>query len=275
MKQILAVSAALLVAAPALAQSTPPASPDQAPAAEPAAAPEAEAAAAPDAARPARAPATETAAPAAPAAAPAPVVAQAAPAAPAPQCELHVWPAQRFQSVSSGWGGAMFGVLGAVVDAAAHAEGDKARRSQIGAALDSEGQLHALQQLDLQTLLRLPASRIVAHAEALDPKTVNNVLTRRSDSTAPCYNELIVQSVLYTRAAMWGRSLRTTFVFRQFNNGAGNPLIKKTTGGNSLKIFPAKPGTDTTAADAELVDTFKKNFTEATENFARLAGRQN
>lgn len=110
------------------------------------------------------------------------------------------------------------------------------------------------------------------HADALDPKTVNKVLSRRSDSSAPCYNELIVTSVFYQKAAMWGRSLRTSFMLRQFGNGSAAPLIKKTTGGNGLKIFPAKEGTDTTAADAELVSVFQKNFTEAAGNFAKAKG---
>ena len=250
MKQLFAASAALFVAAPALAQDAVP------PATTPVAA------------------ATEQAAPVAqPDAASAASIAPAVPAAAVaqPQCELHVWPAERFQSVTSGWGSS-FGMLGALADAAGHANGDKARRSQLASALDSEGQLHALQQLDLPNLLHLPASRIVAHPEALDPKTVNKIMTRRSDSTSPCYNELIVTSVFYQKAAVWGRSLRTSFVLRQFNNPAGTPLVKKTTGGNGLKIFPAKEGEDTTAADAELVSIFQKNFTEATANFAKQSG---
>jgi hypothetical protein len=180
-----------------------------------------------------------------------------------PQCELHVWPAERFQAMTTGWLG------GGLLDAAVHAEGDKARRSHLASALDSEGQLDALQKLDLVGLLRLPPSKIVAHAEALDRKTVNKIKTRRSDSSAPCYSELIVTDVFYQKAAMWGRSLRTTFMFRQFGQAGSEPTIHKTMGGNGLKIFPAKEGEDTTAADAELVSVFQKNFTEAAENFAK------
>ena len=193
--------------------------------------------------------------------APTPVAA----AAPAPQCELHVWPAERFQAMTTGWLG------GGLLDAAIHAEGDKARRSHLASALDSEGQLNSLQKLDLVALLQLPPSKIVTHAEALDRKTINKIKTRRSDSTSPCYSELIVTDVFYQKAAMWGRSLRTSFMFRQFPAGAAEPTIRKTTGGNGLKIFPAKEGEDTTAADAELVGIFQKNFTEAAENFAKQA----
>lgn len=202
---------------------------------------------------------------------PAPAIAAAAPAA-APQCELHVWPAERFQAMTSGWGAA-FGVIGAIADSAGHAEGDKARRSHLASALDSEGQLSALQKLDLVALLRLPPSKIVTHSEALDRKTVNKIKTRRSDSTAPCYSELIVMDVFYQKAAVWGRSLRTGFMLREFAPGASEPSIRKTTGGNGLKIFPAKEGEDTSAADAELVAVFQRNFTEAAGNFAKQAAR--
>lgn len=246
MKSLIAFSAVLL-AAPAAAQDAPQPTPDQ-PAAAQAAAP-----------MPAAADQPATAAPVMPA------------AALAPQCELHVWPAERFQAMTTGWG-VGFGLIGAMMDSAGHANGDKARRSQLASALDSEGQLHALQQLDLVSLLHLPASRIIAHADALDPKTVDKVTTRRSDSTSPCYNELIVTSVFYQKAAMWGRSLRTSFVLRHFDN-SGAPLVKKTTGGNGLKIFPVKEGQDTTAADAELVSVFQKNFTEAAANFAKQTGQ--
>ena len=208
-------------------------------------------------------------------AASAPAVAQdSAPAAPAAvaaptaeaQCELHVWPAERFQAMTTGWLG------GGLLDAAVHANGDKARRSQMASALDSEGQLEALKQLDLVALLHLPASKIVTHSDALDRKTVNKIMTRRSDSAAPCYSELIVTDVFYQKAAMWGRSLRTGFILRQFSANSAQPLIKKTTGGNGLKLFPPKKGEDTSDSDAELVFVFQKNFQEAAQNFAKQSG---
>lgn len=195
-----------------------------------------------------------------------PSAATAAPAA--GQCELHVWPAERFQSMTTGWLG------GGLLDAAVHADGDKARRSKLASALDSEGQLSALQQMELVKMLGLQPSTVVAHNEALDRKTVKKIKTRRATSSSPCYSELIVTDVMYTKAAMWGRSLTTGFMLRNFGADAVNPLIKSTNGGNGLKIFPAKEGTDTTAADAELVAVFQKNFSEASENFAKQAGKR-
>jgi hypothetical protein len=188
-------------------------------------------------------------------------------AAAAPQCELHVWPAERFQAMTTGLLG------GGLLDAALHAEGDKARRSHLASALDSEGQLSALQKLDLVTLLAMPDAKVVTHAEPLNRKTVNKIMTRRSDSAAPCYAELIVTDVFYQKAAIWGRSLRTTFMLRDFRSGGAKPSIKRTMGGNGLKAFPAKEGEDTTAADAELVSVFQQNFTEAAQNFTKIKAR--
>jgi hypothetical protein len=168
--------------------------------------------------------------------------------------------------MTTGWLG------GGLLDAAIHADGDKARRSHMASALDSEGQVEALQQMNLISMLKLPPSKIIAHTEALDRKTVYKNMARRSQSTAPCYAELMVTDVFYQKAAMWGRSLRTSFMLRQFNAN-GQPAIKKTMGGNALKIFPAKEGTDSTAADAELVSIFQKNFQEATENFAKQTAK--
>lgn len=192
----------------------------------------------------------------------APAAAQSVtPAAPT-GCELHVWPAERFQAMSTGLLG------GGLIDAAIHADRDKARRSHLASALDAEGQGSALQQLDLVNLLRLRPSTVIIHDAALDRKTVNKIDTRRAASASPCYAELIVADFFYQKSTVYGRSLRTLFMLREFGSAPSKPAIYKTWGGNGLKIFPAKPGEDVTAADAELVDVFKRNFLEAAQNFA-------
>lgn len=209
---------------------------------------------------------------------PATIVA-AVPAATAPiaasapsQCELHVWPAERFQAMTTGWLSG-FGVAGAIADSASHADGDKARRSHLATALDSEGQLVALQQTNLVQLLNLRDATVVTHTEPLDRKTINKIKTRRAQSTSPCYAELIVADVFYQKAAIYGRSLKTLFMFRDFGAAAKDPATFKTWGGNGLKLFPPEEGQDVSAADAELIDTFKRNFEEAAKNFAAKRSR--
>ena len=68
--------------------------------------------------------------------APAPV-----PAGP-PPCELHVWPAERMNSMTTGLLG------GGLLDAAIHANKDASNRASLASALDSPTQLDALQSLD-------------------------------------------------------------------------------------------------------------------------------
>lgn len=120
----------------------------------------------------------------------------AAPAVPDTPCELHVWPAERFQAQTTGWGAA-FGLLGSLIESAANAEGDKGRRSAMASALDPEAQGALLAARDLNADLALRPARIIVHEQPLDRKTMNKVKTRRSDSRSPCYAELIDADFLY------------------------------------------------------------------------------
>jgi hypothetical protein len=188
-----------------------------------------------------------------------------APAA-AATCELHVWPAERMMSRTSGLLGGM-GVVGAVVDAAAHANRDSQNRTQMASALDSPSQLDALQSMNLAALLGLPAGiAIVRHETPLDRHTMNRIKTRRSDSAAPCYYELITADVLYMRSPIYGRSLRTLFMVRDFGNDQRIDFEYKAWGGNGLSHFPPREGEDVTVAIQELVDVFKRNFEEYAHN---------
>jgi hypothetical protein len=138
-------------------------------------------------------------------------LAQEAPAtAPAAApCELHIWPAERMHSMTSGLLG------GGLIDALIHAERDASNRAQLASALDSQSQLDALQSLDLTTLLALPAGTVfVPHETPIERRTMNRVKTRRTDSTAACYYELFTADVFYQRSAIYGRSLRTLFMLR-------------------------------------------------------------
>jgi hypothetical protein len=195
-------------------------------------------------------------------------VAQETPPAPQPiadaaaaaSCELHIWPAERMNSMTSG-------LLGGLVGAALNAGKDSSNKAAMASALDSPSQLDALQSVDLVAALGLqPGTRIIRHEQPLDRKTMNKIKTRRSDSTASCYEELIVADVFYQKAAIYGRSLRTLFMVRRFDAGQKIVFQYKAWGGNGLKLFPAKEGEDQTAALDELVTVFKKNFDEYSAN---------
>lgn len=187
------------------------------------------------------------------------------PAPGAGACELHIFPAERFKAMTTGWLSG-FGLVGGLADASAHAKGDQSRKAAIASALDSPGQTAALTQLDLAGLLNQRAATIVQHADPLDRKTVNNIMERRASSTSPCYSELIVADLLYQKAAIYGRSLKALFIFRQFGGSPNKPVIYKGWGGNGLKLFPPKEGEDVQAANGELVSVFKADFEEFAKN---------
>ena len=183
------------------------------------------------------------------------------PVAPADGCELHLWPAERMSSTTIGLLG------GGLLDAAIHANRDSSNQSLMASALDSPSQLDALQALDLRTLLSLtPGTLIVRHETPLERKTMNNVKTRRSDSHAACYSELIVGDVAYQKSPLYGRSLRTLFMLRKFDTN--QKIIKeyKAWGGNGLKLFPPKEGEDAITALDELTTVYKRNFDEYARN---------
>lgn len=176
-------------------------------------------------------------------------------------CELHIWPAERMTSVTTGLLG------GGLLDAALHSGRDASNKAQLASALDSESQLAALQSLDLITLLNLKDGTIIkTHAEPLERKTINKIKTRRSDSEENCYSELIVADVFYQKAAIYGRSLRTLFMFRDFGADQKIDFQYKAWGGNGLSLFPPKEGEDAIAALDELVEVFNKNFDEYANN---------
>jgi hypothetical protein len=173
-------------------------------------------------------------------------------------CELHVWPAVRMESATST---ILFG--GGLVDAKMHSAVDASNAGNMANALDSATQLGALISMGMPGLLGLPAdTKVIGHEESLDRKTIRKIKTRRSGSTASCYYEVIVQDVMFTKSPIYGRSLRTDFMFRNFGDDQVIDRQLTAPGGNAIKLFPPLPGEDTTAALQELVDVFKKNFDE-------------
>lgn len=197
------------------------------------------------------------------------IAASALPAAPAfaqSGCELHIWPAERMQSMTQGLLGG-FGVVGAIADSAAHAGRDANNRAQLASALDSQSQLDALQSLNLLQEIGLPeGTTIIRHETPLERRTMNRVKTRRSDSTARCYYELITADVFYQRSPIYGRSLRTLFMVRDFGDDQRIDFEYKAWGGNGLSHFPPGEGEDVSVAVNELVDVFKRNFQEYANN---------
>lgn len=178
-----------------------------------------------------------------------------------PPCELHLWPAERMKSETTGLLSTFGGVGEELVDRAAHAGKDARNRAHMRSTLASQIQLDALQSLDLTTLLSLPAgTQVVRHEQPLVRKTIAKVTTRRSDSKAACYSELIVAEIFHHKGTITGRSLTTLFAFRDFGSNDQVQFGYKARGKHRLKLFPPKKGEDARAALDELQSAFRKDL---------------
>lgn len=194
--------------------------------------------------------------PAAPAAAEA-----AAPAAPVPECELHIFPTLEGQAMTTGWLSG-FGVIGAVADAAANKDRNVSEAEYLKQALGPQMQTDALKTIDVPTELKLPPMQVIYETPIADRKVSTKATNRLSQSTAPCYVELLITQNFYTKRAIYGRSLNNRFIFKDFRNGKNKSKLVKGRGGNGLSHFPPKTTDETEAAETELRDVFLKNFKE-------------
>jgi hypothetical protein len=216
--------------------------------------------AAPSAEAPVAAPA---AAAEAPATVPAPpVIAAMAGPASAPACELHVFPTLEGQAQTTGWLMG-FGMVGAVVDAAAHKDANINDAEYLKNALGPEFQVSALKTIDLVKELKLPEGTQVSYETPIaDRGITTKAKTRLSSSTASCYAELIVTQNFYKKAAIYGRSLNNRFIFKDFRDGKTQAELVKGRGGNGLSHFPPETPADRPAANEDLRNAFTKNFLE-------------
>jgi hypothetical protein len=217
---------------------------------------------------------TPAAAPASPAVAPAaaasavPVPVSVTPpegGAAAPACELHVWPAARVAAATQGMG-AGFGLLGALVDIAAHADQNKRDTAFITGALDAQAQARVLHDLDLPTQLHLPPSRVIIHDQGIDLKADNP--NRLSDSTTPCYAEFVVRGLMYTKSAMYKGQMRTFLQMRRFD-GATMKVDFRDSKHQELQVKLPKEGEDTGPATDQLLSAFRGDVAYFDDKFAR------
>jgi len=179
----------------------------------------------------------------------------------APACTLHVWPGGPLRSTYTGW------FHGGIVDGAVQGRDGYQQLPQ--APLKTAEQRERLARTDLATALQLSGYRVVVHDQALDSQTLRSATGRLASDSTPCSAELAVADVFYQKAAIYGRSLRTLFMVRDFGADAKIDFEYKAWGGNGLKLFPPKEGEDAIAALDELASVFKKNFEEYAGNEAK------
>jgi hypothetical protein len=220
---------------------------------------------------PAAVPAPETsAAPAAPAAAPAaPAAPEAVPLAAtpaaAPACELHVWPAARVSAMTQGVG-AGFGLVGGLIDAAAHADQNKRDTAFITGTLDAQAQARVLRELDLPAKLHLPPSQVIIHEQGIDVKRDDP--KRLSDSTAQCYSEFIVRGLFFFQNYVYKGQMRTFLEVRRFDGPTLNVDFRDSKH-EDLAVKLPKEGDDTGPATDALLTAFRGDVAFFADKFSR------
>jgi hypothetical protein len=188
-----------------------------------------------------------------------------APDAAVPACELHVWPAAVVAAVTRG-AGAGFGVLGALIDDAAHADQNKRDTAFITGTLDAQAQAKVLRDLDLPARLHLPPSQIIIHDQGIEIKRDDP--KRLSDSTAPCYVEFVVRGLTYFKSVAYSGQMRTFLEVRRFDG----PTVKldfRDSKHEDLKVRLPKEGEDTGPATDALLAAFKGDVAFFADKFAR------
>lgn len=198
-------------------------------------------------------------------------------AAPAAKCELHVWPTENYLGINMGLLSG-FGIVGAVADIEAHKGRVQTVKDLMREYLGPDVQMAELNRLGIEKTLKLSDYRIVLQPPTpfnedvkknpelkASVKAMNARIKagkRLSDSTHPCYAELITTHIFYHKAMMYGSNLFTGWIYREFGD---KPTATKTATGqvkNPLEEFPPKAEDKIEAAKAELRDAYAKDFVE-------------
>jgi hypothetical protein len=200
---------------------------------------------------------------------------QVAPVAPvvpaaAPTCEVHVWPAARVAATTQG-AGAMFGLIGGLIDAATNADRNKRDKAFITSALDSSAQARALKEMDLPTILDLPPSNIITHDEGIE--LTSETTGRLAQSSAPCYYDFVVRQLFYLKTATTKGKMRT-FIMVRGSDGNNRVINYKDSANHALDVKLPKEGEDATPATRTLVDAFKADVTEFSAKFVRKTAKK-
>ena len=170
--------------------------------------------------------------------------AQSSPSTGAGTCELHVWPAARVTAITNG-AGAMFGLVGGLIDAASHADQNKRDKAFITAALDPAAQARALREMNLPTTLSLPRGAVITHDEGIELS--GQKTGRLTASSVPCYYDVVIRQLLYVKTATTKGKMRA-FILVRGANGTNQAVDYKDSANHALDVKLPKEGEDASSA---------------------------
>jgi len=181
-----------------------------------------------------------------------------------PACELHVWPAPGMNSVTMGW------FKNDVVDKRLQSAPDQVPLAP--EVLSPAMQARYLATLPLADALDLAGATVTIYPAPLDRHAARMETGRHSASAADCYNEMIVMSVHYATAPMFGPSLKTMVYLRAFEGKSDTPRAFLNTTDAPLTGYSPRNATSSAAANADLVTAYKRAVSEFVAN--AIAWRQ-
>lgn len=200
---------------------------------------------------------------------------------PTPSCELHIYPTRNFQALSTGWLVGL-GPIGGLAEMSARKGKVKTVKQVMADILTPDIQMTQLGKVNVVNGLKLPADTIVTQEtplpspeeaksdaaaktqlEALEAKNKDG--TRLTASTASCYGELLVSSVFYQKAAMYGTRIFTFFTYRKFEGGKAKPQVSRGQVEQHTPGFPASTPEGEDAARTALIDAFGADFVKWSE----------
>lgn len=182
-------------------------------------------------------------------------------------CNIELWVAKRYGvDGSSGAGAALFGLLGALVEAAANSAGDKEKKTEMMEIIPPEFIKETFLSTDLTTRLKKDYISINYHELSDDKVQLKNLLdtkTRSSSSQASCYYEVFVKSIQASQY-LGSKSLIVVFKLKKFS-GASAVKLENETRLEKLKVFP----TSKEEKKSEAADDLKATLKVAVEKFVQ------
>lgn len=160
----------------------------------------------------------------------------------------------------------MFGLIGGLIDAAAHADQNKRDTAFIISALDPAAQARALKEMDLPTTLNLPPAQVITHDEGIE--LTRETTGRLAQSSAPCYYDVVIRQLFYLKSATTKGKMRT-FIMIRGANGNSRVIDYKDSANHALDVKLPKEGEDATLASGALIDAFKADVAQFSAKFAR------
>ena len=150
--------------------------------------------------------------------------------------------------------------------AGAYADQNKRDKAFITSVLDPAAQARALKEMNLPATLNLPPAKVITHDEGIE---LNSETTGRlSQSSAPCYYDVVVRQLFYFKSATTKGKMRT-FIMVRGADGNTRVVDYKDSANHALDVKLPKEGEDATEASRALIDAFKADVSEFSAKFVR------